>query len=173
MSDVPLVPSPAPDDGRKPFIPIVRCNAKNNYRVRAVIVSSQHYGTNTHYSGRTVPCLAPVRPCKFCDDKRAVRWLGYVHATDPVYRVKRFLLELTPGVVPTIQRYVDQFGTLRNSYVELTRSTPHPTARLQIELTPHAGCTPGELPVEGNIADDLWRLWNGSLGSAGGDTDGN
>lgn len=163
MSSNPLQHSSPPLHGRRPCVDVVRCGPKTNYQVRALIVSETVFGHMTHYRGRTVPCFAPHRPCQLCEDKRSRQWLGYVHATDPTHRVKRFLLEFTRGVMDDIQRFVDAYGTLRNAYCVVTRSHNHPTARLKVDLQPHRGCGPGDLPVAGDVADDLWRMWSGSL----------
>jgi hypothetical protein len=166
MDGTPLLTSVPPSPSRRPSVDVVRCGPSTNYQVRALIVSTEVFGCEVHYAGRTVPCLAPGRPCKWCDAKRAKRWVGYVHATDPIHRVKRFLLELTAGVMPDLQRYVDLHDTLRNAYVVLTRTTNHPTARLRIDVQPHRASGPGELPIAGSVAQDLWRMWSPSLDAA-------
>jgi len=163
MNGNPLSPTPPPDGPVRPSVPIVRCGPGSQYRVRALVLSEEVHGFNTHYSGRTVPCLDSTGECELCEQRRAIRWLGYVHATDPIHRVKRFLLEFTPGVMPDIQRYVDQYRTLRGAWVELTRAKAHPTSRLVVNLVPFRECPPGELPVAGDVRQDLWRIWSGSF----------
>lgn len=163
MDGTPLTGTAPPSMGTRPSVDVVRCGPKTNYQVRALICSDQVFGQQVHYSGRTVPCLAPGRPCKWCDRKRSLRWVGYVHATDPIHRVKRFLLELTAGVMDDLQRYIDMHDTLRNAWVELTRAAPHPTARLKVNIIPNRSCAPGDLPVAGSVAQDLWRMWSPAL----------
>lgn len=147
----------------KPTVPIVRCDATARYNLKCLVLSEDVFGVEVHYAGRTVPCPGADRGCRYCEIDRPTRWVGYVAATDTVARQKRWLVELTAGVMGEVDAWHKSNGTLRGLWAELTRPSHRPTGRLQIELKRLAVVLPEELPKPFDVRAALARIWKGSL----------
>lgn len=167
MQDFRPRPTTRPRSVAKPTTPIIRCDRGVHYKLNVVILSHDCYGHDVHFAGRTVPCPGADAGCQYCEANRPIRWVGYVAATNPDTRTRRFLVELTPGIMGDVDRYFDAYGTLRGSFLQLTRPSQHPTGRLAALIHPHRGCNPSELPAAGDVESEVWRVWRGSVAPGG------
>lgn len=156
----PLVSRPAPlPTEAAPYIPIVRCNEKERFQVRFVCLSEAVFGLNIHFARRSAVCLAPTHPCEHCDAGRKWEWKGYLPATD-LGLSKRFLVEITNGVNPEIDRFLELWKSLRGRYITLTRPSGHANGRLAIDFATEASTVPaGNLPPCFSVADTLERIY--------------
>jgi len=152
--------APAPEgDGHRTNFPIWRCDRRSGFKVNAYVLSLQTFGVNIHYAGRTVPCTAPDKPCRLCEDERAIRWVGFLAACN-VQRTQLGLLEITPGCASVVKRGLEKWETLRGCYATLTRPSMKDTGRLHLELAgPGQGCDPGDLPEAFDVEATLCRIW--------------
>lgn len=133
-------PAPAPSE-TAPMIPIVRCNANERFNVRFVCLSEKIWGMNIHFAGKSKVCLAPTWPCEWCEQGKPFVWKGYLAAADQLGH-KRFIVELTAGVVPDINRYLELWSSLRGRLITLTRPSAKPTGRLAIDIGSESTVTP-------------------------------
>lgn len=139
--------------------PILRCDAEQKYKLAGFVLSSRIYGVEVHYVGRSVPCMKHTGDCAWCNLKRATRWVGYAPCVCH-NRQRLFIMELTPGVMPSILTYHEQFGSLRGCMVHLSRRNPRPNARLDINiLAAGAVLAPGDLPPAFDIEAALAKIF--------------
>lgn len=151
-------PRPRTDQIRVNY-PIVRCNRSERFCVRALVLSSDVFGVEIHYAGRSHVCTAHVGSCRLCDDGKPTRWVGYVAATSLDLN-SLFLLEFTPGVMPDVDQHVKQWKSLRGCWCELTRPSQRDTGRLCIRLNqPFLACKPGELPAPFDLEQTLAKIY--------------
>ncbi len=139
--------------------PILRCDAEQKYKLAGFILSDRIYGVDVHYVGRSVPCMQHTGECAWCKLGRPTRWVGYAPCACH-NRQKLFILELTPGVMPSVIEYQKQFGSLRGCMVHLSRRNPRPNARLDISiLAAGAVLAPGDLPAAFDIEAALAKIF--------------
>lgn len=151
-------PAPAPSD-RGPSFDIVRCNAKQRYMLRFLCLSDEVFGLKVHFAGKSSVCLAPDFPCEMCAAEKAWRWVGYLAATDHLHH-KKFIVEVTAGVMPDVNRYRELWPTLRGREITLTRPSCKPTGRLKIEFGTEARTTPSKLcPAPFNLVAVLEKIY--------------
>jgi len=141
-----FIPRPTEREAKQNYA-ILRANREQKFRLRFFCLSDDILGLEIHYAGRSIPCTSYLGSCKWCDLGRAKRWVGYIPACCEK-RQNLFLAEVTPGVVPAIDRYVQQFGSLRGAYITLSRPTMRDNGRLDAIIQP-LGSTlaPGDLPL--------------------------
>ncbi len=138
---------------------ILRCDAEQKYKLAGFILSPRIYGVDVHYVGRSVPCMQHTGDCAWCKLGRPTRWVGYAPCADH-NRQKLFIMEFTPGVMPSLVEYQKQFGSLRGAMVHLSRRHPRPNARLDINvLAAGAVLAPGDLPPMFDIEAALAKIF--------------
>lgn len=156
----PLKNRPRPRvDATKVSYPIVRCNRRERFSVRCIVLSKDVFGVEVHFAGRSHVCTSHLGTCKHCEDGKPTRWVGYVAAIS-VDLNSRFLVELTPGVMPDLDRHLKQWKSLRGCWLGLTRPTQRDTGRLVVTVgPPFAGCTPEQLPAPFDLEQVLEKIY--------------
>ncbi len=159
MTDaIPFCDPPSSQD-RGPRYLIVRCDKTERYHVPFFCLSDRVFGFNVHYVGRSVICGLEDGPCDWCAKGRAKRWVGYVAAMDES-KQKRFLVELTAGVMDDVRRYRKTWQTLRGHFVTLTRPSHRPTAKLRIDFAGHGKYLPeGDCPKSFDVSSSLALIY--------------
>jgi len=172
---------PAPSENG-PRIPLVKCNAKQKYFVRFICLSDFVYGLNLHWCGKSVVCFAPEEPCEHCEEGTAIAWQGFLCATDQLQQ-KEFIVPLSPGVMPDVNRFLELWGSLRGKTITLTRPDGRDNGHLRIDFGGPASFTPPEkcrpkfdlpqvlrkifkLPLHANLSDDPKPADTDSINSA-------
>lgn len=151
-------PAPAPSD-RGPSFPIARCNALQRFQLRFTCLSDDVFGLKVHFAGKSNVCLAPAFPCEFCKDEKPWRWVGYLAAADALCH-KQFLVELTAGVMPDVNRYRELWPTLRGREITLSRPSMKPTGRLKIDFGSEARTAPSsKIPPPFNVIAVLEKIY--------------
>lgn len=158
QSDIPNVPCPQDDEQRVSY-PIVRCDQSERFKLEFWSLSKNIHGFYVHYAGRSKICTKPFGHCDLCDAGKPNRWVGYLSATD-LHRQKRFLVELTPGVMGVVSNYLEQYETLRAGWFTLTRPSQRPTGKLALMIAhcPH-GLNPSDLPPAFDMAPVLGKIY--------------
>lgn len=151
---------PQPDlDRMRTNVPIVRCDRSNHFKLGFLCLSPKVVGTEVHFAGKTVPCLAPDEPCQWCEAGRRLAWVGYVSGTDQA-RTKNFLVEFTPGAMQDVAPFAERFHTLRGAWIQLTRPSRRDTGRVVAELQRNAlGLAPSDLPRPCDVRSALEKIW--------------
>lgn len=155
---LPFCDPPSSND-RGPSFSIVRCNKAERYQVPFYCLSDNVFGFNVHYIGRSVLCNKALGECEFCKENRAIRWVGYLAATNET-RQKLFLVEITAGVMPDIRRYRKTWTSLRGHFVTLSRPSMRPTGKLSIDFAGHGKFLPdATCPKSFNVPSALARIY--------------
>lgn len=133
---------------------IMRCSKTGT--PPCLILSEDTVGAYVHYySGRTRLCLK--RDCEPCHKGQAPRWRGYLAVIVHRTRATR-LLELTPSVVPEIDRWCKQRGSLRGLIITLSRKGKVANGELECVLLEKPD-TVGDLPACPDVSQHLVRIW--------------
>ncbi len=149
---------PAKDDSRI-SIPIVRPEARNGYKVWAVILSDRVFGVMTHYQARTRPCGHPHHECRFCNAGMPKRWRGYVAAFETKSKAI-CLIELTPKAANELDEQTTQYTTLRGLVITLEREKPRMNAPCRVTDVEALKTSQVErIPDAFNVPDQLTRIW--------------
>lgn len=159
MSDAIPFCDPPDSQDRGPRYLIVRCDKSERYHVPFFCLSNHVFGFVVHYVGRSVICGVGEEPCEWCAAGRAKRWVGYVAGMDES-KQKRFLVELTAGVMPDVARFTQTWKTLRGHFLTLTRPSHRPTAKLRIDFAGHGKYIPeGDCPKSFNVPSSLALIY--------------
>lgn len=122
-----------------------------------IITSHDVLGVELHWLGRSVPHVEPRSLCEGCKAERPRRWEGYVSVWNPRTNAQ-FLVALTPGVMPTVEHYLELHGTLRGAAIALARPGGKPTSRCTLDLE-RADAPEAQLPKPPDIAHTLAHVW--------------
>jgi len=157
-STIRFVPRPRTEEMQRNY-PIIRCDRASKFKLAFYCLSNDVAGLEIHYAGKSVPCTSHLGDCKWCALGRQTRWVGYVPATDHA-RQRLFLAELTPGVMPVVETFLERFQTLRASYFTLSRPSMRDTGRIDLSIMPPtSGAAPGELPAPFDVSGILAKIF--------------
>lgn len=144
---------PSPDDLPEVW-KILRATAHGT--PDCLILSDDTTGAYVHYwGGRTQPCLYDC--CHICFKGQQARWRGYLPVITAKVKQLR-LLEITPSVVPPIDRWIKERSTLRGLVISLERKGRKPNGELVATIREAAGFAP-DLPNGPNVGLVLARIW--------------
>lgn len=130
--------------------------AKKNGFPPCLVLCDDTTGAYVHYwAGRTRLCLKSC--CQACENGQAPRWRGYVAVFCGQTR-KFGLLELTPACVPTIERYLESYGTLRGAVFTLSRKGRKDNGEIELVAERKADIA-GDLPRSPDVIGHLLRIW--------------
>lgn len=139
--------------------PIVRCNRPERFKVAFYSLSTDVWGEEVHWGGKSHICTMPDKPCSRCDGGHKTRWYGYLAATN-YDRTKLFIVELTPGIMPTVEAYFDRWGSLRGAYLTLTRPSHKDQGRLEIDILRNdVAVSPNDLPPAFDLQKVLHKIY--------------
>ena len=158
-----VLPTCAPPDPgeRGPSFDIVRCDESQYWRLDFFSLSADVTGFDVHWSyGKTHICTLPWGECKLCRGGSGKRWVGYLAAMDEL-KNKRFLAELTPGVMPSVKQFIEGRGSLRGRKLRLLRPSRHKCGPLKIEFQSEAMTIPDDqCPEPFDIEGVLAKIYN-------------
>lgn len=149
-----------PPDGhrKKPFVEIVRPNAKNRWTVKGWCVSPHPVGVSVHWAGRNVVCTKNAGWCQLCENKIGSRWYGYLGVVAN-RSTKLFLIEITPSVYATVEQQLADNMTLRGTYLTLTRPSEKVNGRLAIEFGSTVPGDPAGFPAVPDLEAIVKRIY--------------
>lgn len=151
---------PMPDlEGMQSNAMIRRCDRSNGFKLGCLCLSSAVFGTETHFLGRTVPCIGRENGCQGCGIGRRTAWVGYIAATN-MDRTRRFLVELTPNCMLVVKRFVELHHTLRGTWCTLERPSKRDTGRVTITVQANGlNLAPAEIPQPFDVEKSLRKIW--------------
>lgn len=131
--------------------------------IDGVILSEEYFGVMVHWNdsagkrGRSEPCTKEDQTCSGCENKRPVRWKGYLHVYD-LLRKRDCFVELTPATGEQIDLQRSPGIPLRGQRIRLKRGDKGKRTRVQVEILPFQGDL-SNLPEEKNPMPIMETLW--------------
>jgi len=143
----------------KSYCELVRPGPRFGWTVTGIILSDEPYKVRTHYLAKTVKCTATHGRCAACEAGRPTRWAGYVAFLRNAG--KGFaIVELTPGVTPTLERWLHDHGTLRGTVITLERMKGRQNVIVRVaNIAPYSGPMHDAIPAAFDVRAAMHRIW--------------
>jgi hypothetical protein len=121
-----------------------------------LILSTEPMAVPLHFwQGKSFPHL--TQNCPACAAKRPSKMKLYVVVLDPK-RNAQYVLEMTDGVTDRIREHLEQFGSLRGSYIRLSRPSGKANGKLFAQFD-RSNMSDHQLAKPIDLIDYLVRLW--------------